>query len=87
MRRAYTDGSHIEAVRYIEGRKSLLINQHIKRYGTSLSNAEKTYALALERMIERIDATTSQVTELTGSMMWLMRKVRTRLLTEVPYHE
>lgn len=86
MRRAYTDGSHIEAVRYIESRKSLLVNRHIKRYGTSYSNAEKIYALALERMIERIDCDTSQVTELTASMMGLMRKVRTRLLAEVPYH-
>ncbi|MBR3858346.1 MAG: hypothetical protein IKM68_10275 [Bacteroidaceae bacterium] len=87
MRRAYTDGSHIEAVRYIESRKSLLVNHHIKKYGTSYSNAEKTYVLALERMIERIDCDTSQVTELTVSMMGLMRKVRTRLLAEVPYHE
>lgn len=87
MRRAYTEGSHIEAVRYIESRKSLLVNHHIKKYRTSYSNAEKTYALALERMIERIDCDTSQVTELTVSMMGLMRKVRTRLLTEVPYNE
>lgn len=87
MRRAYTEDSHIEAVRYIESRKNLLIKHHVKKYGTSHSNAEKTYALALERMIERIDCDTSQVTELTVSMMGLMRKIRTRMLAEVPYYE
>jgi hypothetical protein len=35
-------------------------------------------------MIERIDSDTSQVTELTVSMMGLMRKVRAKLQAEQP---
>ena len=84
MRRAYTEGSHIEAVQYIESRKDLLICHHAKKYGASPKNVEVWYNLALERMIERIDDESSQVTELTVSMMGLMNRVRAKLQAERP---
>ena len=84
MRRAYTGGSHIEAVQYIESRKDLLICHHAKKYGASPKNVEVWYNLALERMIERIDDESSQVTELTVSMMGLMNRVRAKLQAERP---
>ena len=84
MRRAYTEGSHIEAVQYIESRKDLLIYHHAKKYGASTKNVEVWYNLALERMIERIDDESSQVTELTISMMGLMNKIRAKLQSERP---
>ena len=82
MRRAYTEGSHIEAVQYIESRKDLLINHHAKKYGVSRKNAEIRYNLALEWMIDNIHSDTSQVTELTVNMMGLMNKVRAKLQAE-----
>ena len=84
MRRAYIDGSHIEAVQYIESRKEMIISHHVKKYSTNRNTVELWYNLALERMIERIDSDTSQVTELTVSMMGLMRKVRAKLQAEQP---
>lgn len=84
MRRAYTEGSHIEAVQYIESRKEMIVSHHVKKYGTNRKTVELWYNLALERMIERIDCDTSQVTELTVSMMGLMRKVRAKLQAERP---
>ena len=84
MRRAYIEGSHIEAVQYIESRKEMFISHHVKKYGTNRNTVELWYNLALERMIERIDSDTSQVTELTVSMMGLMRKVRAKLQAEQP---
>ena len=84
MRRAYIEGSHIEAVQYIESRKEMIISHHVKKYGTNRNTVELWYNLALERMIERIDSDTSQVTELTVSMMGLMRKVRAKLQAEQP---
>ena len=84
MRRAYTEGSHIEAVEYIESRKYLLINHHAKKYGVKNSTAELCYNLALEWMIGKIHSDTSQVTELTVSMMGLMNKVRAKLQAEIP---
>lgn len=84
MKRAYQkDGSYIEAVQYIEKHKPLLINHHIKRFNTSSRNAEMHYAIALERMIDRINDPTSQVTELIVSMMGLMGKVRKKLSEEL----
>jgi hypothetical protein len=82
MRRAYTECSHIEAVQYIESRKYLLINHHAKKYGVKRSTAEIWYNLALEWMIDKIHSDTSQVTELTVSMMGLMNKVRAKLQAE-----
>jgi hypothetical protein len=41
------------------------------------------YAIALERMIDRINDPTSQVTELIVSMMGLMGKVRKKLSEEL----
>lgn len=84
MRRAYTECSHIEAVRYIESKKEMLISHHVKKYGTARKNVEVWYNLALEWMVKRIDSDTSQVTELTVSMMGLMRKVRNKLQVERP---
>lgn len=85
MRRAYSQGgNHIEAAQYIESRKTLLICHHQKRYGVSRQHAEDIYALALERMIDRINDPESQVFELTISMMGLMNKVRQRLSKERP---
>lgn len=84
MRRAYTDGSHIEAAQYIESRKDMLISHHVKKYGVKRSTAEIWYNLALEWMIDRINSDTSQVTELTVSMMGLMNKVRAKLQAERP---
>jgi hypothetical protein len=84
MRRAYIEGSHIEAVQYIESRKEMIISHHVKKYGANRNTVELWYNLALERMIERIDSDTSQVTELTVSMMGLMRKVRAKLQAERP---
>ena len=84
MRRAYTEGSHIEAVEYIESRKYLLINHHAKKYGVKHSTAELCYNIALEWMIDKIHSDTSQVTELTVSMMGLMNKVRAKLQAEIP---
>lgn len=84
MRRAYTEGSHTEAVQYIESRKELLICHHAKKYGTSLSKAELIYNIALDRIIDRIDSPTSQITELTVSMMGLMNKIWTKLRAESP---
>lgn len=84
MRRAYTDGSHIEAAQYIESRKNMLILHHIKKFGVKRSTAEIWYNLALEWMIDRINSDTSQVTELTVSMMGLMNKVRLKLQAECP---
>lgn len=86
MRRAYTDSSHIEAVQYIESRKYMIISHQAKKYGVKRSTAEIWYNIALERMIERIDSETSQVTELTVSMMGLMRKVRLKLQAERPLY-
>lgn len=86
MRRAYTDSSHIEAVQYIESRKYMIISHQAKKYGVKRSTAEIWYNIALERMIERIDSETSQVTELTVSMMGLMRKVRLKLKAERPLY-
>ena len=84
MRRAYTEGSHTEAVQYIESRKELLICHHAKKYGTSRSKAELIYNIALDRIIDRIDSETSQITELTVLMMGLMNKVRVKLQSERP---
>jgi hypothetical protein len=85
MRRAYSQGgNHIEAAQYIESRKTLLICHHQKRYHVSRQHAEDIYALALERMIDRINEPESQVLELTVSMMGLMSKVRQRLSKERP---
>ena len=84
MRRAYTEGSHTEAAQYIESRKELLIRHHAKKYGTSLSKAELIYNIALDGIIDRIDSETSQITELTVSMMGLMNKVRAKLQSERP---
>ena len=85
MRRAYSaGGNHIEAVQYIENRKDMLINHHIKRFSVGKKNAEMHYALALEWMIEKINNPYSQVTELTISMMWLMNKARQKLSKERP---
>lgn len=84
MRRAYIEGSHIEAVQYIENRKNLLISYHSKKYGVSRENAEIRYNLALEWMIDRIDSDTSQVTNLTVGMMRMMNKVRAKLQAEQP---
>ena len=84
MRRYYTDGSHIEAVQYIESRKNMLILHHIKKFGVKRTTAETWYNLALEWMIDRIKSDTSQVTELTISMMGLMNKVRAKLQAERP---
>lgn len=84
MRRAYVEGSHIEAVQYIESRKELLIGHCIKKYGSCRKNVEIWYNLALEWMINKINSDTSQVTELTISMIGLMNKVRIRLSTEQP---
>lgn len=85
MRRAYSKGgNHIEAAQYIESRKTLLICHHQKRYHVSRQHAEDIYALALERMIDRINDPDSQVLELTISMMGLMNKVRQRLSKERP---
>jgi hypothetical protein len=87
MRRAYIEGSHIEALQYIESKKDFLISHHVKKYGTSRKNVEIWYNLALERMIERIDCDTSQVTELTVSMMGLMNKVRSKLKSEIEFKD
>lgn len=77
MRRAYSKGGdYVEAVQYIESRKSLFINHHMKRYNTTREKAEDCYALAVEHMIDRINSPVSQVTELTVSMMGLMNKIR-----------
>lgn len=84
MRRAYVEGSHIEAVQYIESRKELLICHCIKKYGSCRKNVEIWYNLALEWMIDRINSDTSQITELTVSMMGLMNKVRLKLQSERP---
>ena len=84
MRRAYVEGSHIEAVQYIESRKELLIGHCIKKYGSCRKNVEIWYNLALEWMIDRINSDTSQITELTVSMMGLMNKVRLKLQAECP---
>lgn len=84
MRRAYLEHSHIEAVKYIESRKEMIISHQMKRYITNRKTVEIWYNLALEWMIERIDSETSQVTELTVSMMRLMNKVRAKLLAECP---
>lgn len=84
MRRAYTEGSHTEAVQYIESRKELLICHHAKKHGTSCSKAELIYNIALDRIIDRIDSPTSQITELTVSMMSLMNKIWTKLRAERP---
>jgi hypothetical protein len=84
MRRAYMEGSHIEAVQYIESRKELLICHHTKKYGSSRKNVEIWYNIALEWMIDKINSDTSQVTELTISMMGLMNKVRAKLQSERP---
>ena len=84
MRRAYVEGSHIEAVQYIESRKELLIGHCIKKYGSCRKNVEIWYNLALEWMIDRINSDTSQITELTVSMMGLMNKVRLKLQSERP---
>ena len=84
MRRAYTEGSHIEAVQYIESRKEMIVSHHVKKYGTNRKTVELWYNLALEWMVKRIDSDTSQVTELTVSMMGLMRKVRNKLQVERP---
>ena len=62
----------------------MIISHHVKKYGTNRNTVELWYNLALERMIERIDSDTSQVTELTVSMMGLMRKVRAKLQAEQP---
>lgn len=82
MRRAYTEGSHIEAVQYIETRKPLLVAQCRKRHGIKPENAELVYSLALEKMIDAIDSPCSQVKELTVSMMGLMSKAWTKLQRE-----
>jgi hypothetical protein len=84
MRRAYMEGSHIEAVQYIESRKELLICHHAKKYGSSRKNVEIWYNIALEWMIDKINSDTSQVTELTVSMMGLMNKARAKLQSERP---
>lgn len=85
IRRAYSKGgNHIEAAQYIESRKTLLICHHRKRYHLSRQHAEDVYALALERMIDRINDPESMVTELTVSMMCLMNKIRQRLSKERP---
>ena len=84
MRRAYTEDSHIEAVKYIESRKDLFINHQSKKWGTSRETVEIWYNLALEWMIEKIHSDTTQVTGLTVNMMGLMRKVRARLKAEQP---
>ena len=85
MRRAYSKGGdHVEAVQYIESRKSLFINHHMKRYGTKREKAEDCYALALEWMIDKINSPVSQVTELTVSMMGLMNKIRQKHAKEYP---
>lgn len=84
MRRAYSGGSHIEAAQYIESRKNMLILHHIKKFGVKRTTAEIWYNLALEWMIDRINSDTSQVTELTVTMMGLMNKVRLKLQAECP---
>lgn len=85
IRRAYSKGgNHIEVAQYIESRKTLLICHHRKRYHLSRQHAEDVYALALERMIDRINDPESMVTELTVSMMCLMNKIRQRLSKERP---
>ena len=85
MRTIYSgEGDNTLAVNYIESRKSLFINHHKKRYGVKQSTAELCYALALERIIERIDNPCSQVLELTVSMMGLMNKEYTKMRKECP---
>ena len=87
MRTIYSgEGDNTLAVNYIESRKSLFINHHKKRYGVKQSTAELCYALALERIIERIDNPCSQVLELTVSMMGLMNKEYTKMRKECPLY-
>jgi hypothetical protein len=62
----------------------MLISTAAKKFYTKRKTVELWYNMALERMVERIDSDTSQVTELTVSMMGLMRKARQKLLKESP---
>ena len=88
MRRFYTNGGdHREAVQYIEQKKDMLCRHCVKKYCMSYHRAEEIYALALERMIGRINALDGQVTELTVSMMGLMNKVRKQERRQVCYTE
>jgi hypothetical protein len=86
LRRAYVEGSHIEAVQYIESRKSIYIGWYRKKYGANEKNAEIVYAQALEWMIRRIDSPDSQVLELSVNMMGLMRKTREKMRKERPLY-
>ena len=86
MRRAYTEGSHKEAAAYIESRKQLLVCQFQKRFRVRKQTAEDVYALAFEKIIERIDSEDSLVTELTVSMMGYMNKVYRKLHKESPLY-
>lgn len=84
IRRAYVEGSHIEAAQYIESRKNFLIYHHVKKYGTKRKTVEIWYSIALEKLIERIDSETSQITELTGTMLGLVSRAREKMKAELP---
>lgn len=78
MRRVYMSGNHDEAVRYIEDRKEMFVNRHIRKYNTSRRTAELIYCQALEMLIKHIDSPTSQVTKITSNMIGYMRQVKQR---------
>lgn len=78
MRRVYMSGNHDEAVRYIEDRKEMFVNRHIRKYNTSRRTAELNYCQALEMLIKHIDSPTSQVTKITSNMIGYMRQVKQR---------
>ena len=77
MRRFYSNCSDCrEVFEYIEQKKEMLCSHYAVKYCTSRRRAEEIYAIALEKMIDRIKDPNSQITELTVSMMGLMNKVR-----------
>lgn len=79
MRRAYMDGSHIEAVQYIESKKDFFTGWARKKYGIGIEKIGIVYAESLERMIQRIDSPDSQVTDLTFNMIGEMRRVYAKM--------
>ena len=86
IRRAYSEGSHVEVAQYIESRKGLFIGTMIKRIHCSEQTADICYALALEYMITRIDDPSSLVTKITTGMMSYMRSTYYKLMKEGALH-
>lgn len=84
IRRAYVEGSTREVVEHIEGKRFLLIDRYRKKYRTSWQKSELVFNMALQRIVDRMECSTSCVTELTCSMMNYMTRVGNELKKESP---